>query len=118
MFCQLIMVLGNYKKKSMAGKVREALITLFFLRPAVDAYRVSTNVQDVEAAVEPLTEMVRQIPSERGLRPTTKTRSTATMYNTRREAKRYYTRRFAPRLCVVAPAGVRTASLASLARPG
>jgi len=60
--------MGQSKKKSVAVIFKEALICLFFLRPAVDAYRVSTNHEDAyrvstnhedeEAAVDPLTEMI------------------------------------------------------------
>ena len=55
---QTIMVLGQYKKKSWKVKVKELLTCLFFLRPIVDAYRVSTNYEDSEATMDPLVEMV------------------------------------------------------------
>ena len=55
---QIIGVLAQYKKKSWKVKVKEVLICLFFLRPAVDAYRVSTNYKDSEATVDPLVEMI------------------------------------------------------------
>ena len=58
MFCQIGIALAQYKKKSWKVKVKEALICLFFLRPAVDAYRLSTNYEDSEAAFHPLVEMV------------------------------------------------------------
>ena len=58
MLCQIGLVLALYKKKSCNEKVKEVLICLFFLRPAVDTYRVSTNHKDSEAAVHPLTEML------------------------------------------------------------
>ena len=57
-FCQIIVVLAQYKKKNWKVKVKEVLICLFFLRPAVDAYRVSTNYKDSEATVDPLVEMI------------------------------------------------------------
>ena len=57
-FIQLIITLLQYKKKSWWVVLREVLITLFFLRPAVDAFRVSTNHKDSEAAFDPLTEMM------------------------------------------------------------
>jgi len=43
MIVQLLVILAQYKSKSLTIKFREALICLSFLRPAVDAYRVSTN---------------------------------------------------------------------------
>ena len=55
---QIILVLAQYKKKSWKVKVKEVLICLFFLRPAVDAFRVSTNYKDCEATFDPLAEMV------------------------------------------------------------
>ena len=55
---QILLVLGQYKKKSWKVKVKEVLICLFFLRPAVDAYRVSTNYKDNEATFDPLVEMI------------------------------------------------------------
>ena len=55
---QIIVVLVQYKKKSWKVKLKEVLICLFFLRPAVDAYRVSTNYKDSETAFDPLVEMV------------------------------------------------------------
>ena len=58
MLGQLLLVMAQYQKKSLAVKIRETLITLCFLRPAVDAFRVSTNHQDDETTVDPLLEMV------------------------------------------------------------
>ena len=55
---QILCVLGQYKKKSLKVKVKEVVICLFFLRPIVDAYRVSTNQEDDEATVDPLVEML------------------------------------------------------------
>ena len=55
---QTIMVLGQYKKKSWKVKVKEVLVCLFFLRPAVDAHRVSTNYKDAETTLDPLFEMI------------------------------------------------------------
>jgi len=55
---QMLSVQVQYKKKSRAVKVKEALITMLFLRPAVDAYRVSTNHEDNEVNIDPLAEMV------------------------------------------------------------
>jgi len=54
MLTQLLTVLVNYAKKSWGVKLREVLICLLFLRPAVDAYRISTNKVDDEAMVDPL----------------------------------------------------------------
>ena len=58
MVVQLLLVLVQYKKKSWRVKVKEMLISIFFLRPAVDAFRVSTNHKDKEANVDPLMELV------------------------------------------------------------
>ena len=55
---QIFIVLGQYKKKSWGVKVKEVLICLFFLRPAVDAFRVSTNYKDSETTYDPLLEMI------------------------------------------------------------
>ena len=55
---QIMLVLVQYKRKSWKVKVKEALICLFFLRPAVDAYRVSTNYKDSEAMFDPMNEMI------------------------------------------------------------
>ena len=55
---QILVVLGQYKKKSWKVKVKEVLICLFLLRPIVDAYRVSTNQEDNESTVDPLLEMI------------------------------------------------------------
>ena len=58
MVIQLLLVLAQYKKKSWRVKATEMLISLFFLRPAVDAFRVSTNHEDEEANFDPLREMI------------------------------------------------------------
>ena len=55
---QIILVLTQYKKKSWKMKAKEMVICMFFLRPAVDAYRVSINYEDNESTVDPLVEMV------------------------------------------------------------
>ena len=55
---QIILVLALHKKKSWKVKMKEVLICLFFLRPIVDAFRVSTNHKDNESAVDPLAEML------------------------------------------------------------
>ena len=57
-FLQLVTVWALYKKKSWSVIGKEVLITILFLRPAVDAYRVSTNHGDEEAHMDPLAEMV------------------------------------------------------------
>ena len=58
MIIQLLIVMGQYKKKSWNVKLKEMAITLLFLRPAVDAYRVSTNHDDDEATFNPMIEMI------------------------------------------------------------
>ena len=55
---QIIIVLTQYKKKSWKVKIKEALFCLFFLRPAIDAHRMSTNYEDSETTFDPLIEMV------------------------------------------------------------
>ena len=58
MLVQLIMVVGNYQRKSWKVKLREAIICLSFLRPAVDAYRVSTSHEDEDISTDTLSEML------------------------------------------------------------
>ena len=55
---QILVVLGQYQKKSLAVKLREVLICLLFFRPAMDAYRVSTNHEDKGGTVDSLIEMM------------------------------------------------------------
>jgi len=50
-------VYGHYKE-SWGVKLKEMVITLFFLRPAVDAYRVSTNHEGEDTTMDSLTEMI------------------------------------------------------------
>jgi len=54
---QIIVLLGQYKNKSWKRKLWEIVITLTFLRPLVDAYRVSTNQEDDELVVDQLAEL-------------------------------------------------------------
>ena len=58
MFIQLLVVMAQYQKKTVAVKFQEALITLLFLRPTVDAYRVSTDHEDDGATLGSLVEML------------------------------------------------------------
>jgi len=58
MFAQLAFVMATYARKSLGVKLRELLITLLLLRPAVDAYRISTNHEDGETPIDPLAEMI------------------------------------------------------------
>ena len=55
---QILSVLAQYQKKSLAIKLKEVLISIFFLRPALDAYRVLTNHEDDEATFDSLSEMI------------------------------------------------------------
>ena len=55
---QLIGVIGQYRRKSWSVKVKEALITVLFLRPAVDAYRISTNQENDELTIDSFSEMM------------------------------------------------------------
>ena len=57
LFVQLVIVFGQYKKHSWKDKTREVLYTLFFMRPAVDAFRISTNHVDGDSAFDSLNEM-------------------------------------------------------------
>jgi len=66
LFVQLVVVYTQYKKKSWLVIGKEALITMTFLRPAVDAYRVSTNHQDEEANMDQLSEMIVNKGTELG----------------------------------------------------
>ena len=58
MFIQLLFVVAQYNKKSWGVRLKEILITILFIRPAVDAYRVSTNYNDGDATVGSLNEMI------------------------------------------------------------
>jgi len=58
MLTQILHVLAIYQNHPWQTKVKEILICLTFLRPAVDAYRVSTNHEDKMAAISPLQEMM------------------------------------------------------------
>ena len=57
MLLQLFLVSLQMNKKSWDEKLKEAMISLFFLRPAVDAYRVSTNYQNDGGVLDPLMEV-------------------------------------------------------------
>ena len=57
-FIQLLVVAVQCKKKSWKVKIRELFVTLLFLRPAVDAYRVSTNYEEEKSSLDPLYEMI------------------------------------------------------------
>ena len=58
MVVQILSVLSTYQKHPWQTKLKEILICLTFLRPAVDAYRVSTNHEDKMTNVNPLQEMM------------------------------------------------------------
>jgi len=58
MFVQLIAVLGQNKKKGWKTLLREGLITMLFMRPFVDAWRVHNKYEDSETTTEPLAEMI------------------------------------------------------------
>ena len=58
MFVQLLVLLTQYKKKGWKVKLKETLICVFFLRPIVDAYRISVNLEDNMVAWNPLAEMM------------------------------------------------------------
>jgi len=54
---QMAIVLAQYQKKSWGRKLKEAMICLLFLRPVVDAYRVSTNHEDKRKIVDSVSEL-------------------------------------------------------------
>jgi len=58
LFLEVIVVLVIDQRKSRTEKLKEAAISVFPLRPAVDAYRVSTNDNDDETAVDRLSELI------------------------------------------------------------
>jgi len=64
MISQLIVLYVQYKRKSWSVIGKEALITMLFLRPAVDAYRVSTNHEDKEVSMDQLAELCANKISE------------------------------------------------------
>ena len=55
---QLLVVIAQHRRKNWKVKLREAMITILFLRPAIDAFRVSTNHEDSDATIDPLLEMI------------------------------------------------------------
>ena len=58
-FLQLLFALNaQYKQFGWRVKLKEALVTLFFMRPAVDAFRVSTNHKDVLDTTDSFTAML------------------------------------------------------------
>jgi len=58
MLVQIILVCIQYSNKNWRGKTKEILITLLFLRPIVDAYRIHFKVEDSQIRFDPLTEMI------------------------------------------------------------
>ena len=54
---QLLTMLAQYKKKSWATKLKEGLITVLFLRPFVDCYRVHVGHVDEEDTFSALSMM-------------------------------------------------------------
>jgi len=57
MFVQLLFVKANYQRSGWREMLREFLITLMFLRPAVDAYRVVTSKEGDLTMTDPLIEV-------------------------------------------------------------
>jgi len=60
----MILVLGQYKRKGWSIILRETIVTATFLRPAVDAYRVSTNDEIDGLELNRLAEMMFNKASE------------------------------------------------------
>ena len=58
LFFQLVFLMLNYKKKSTTEKLKEVALSIFFLRPIVDAYRVATAKEDGDVSFDPLNEMI------------------------------------------------------------
>jgi len=58
MFIQLVVVLAQNKKKGWKTLLKEWLITLLFMRPFVDAWRVHKKHEDSETIINPLAEML------------------------------------------------------------
>ena len=56
-FIQIIIVFAFYQKKSWKRQAQELLITIFFLRPFVDCYRVKANVKDDTMSLDAAAEM-------------------------------------------------------------
>ena len=61
---QILVVLAQHKRKNTMTKVKEALICLLFLRPAVDAYRVGLNTEDNETTISRLSEVSERAHGE------------------------------------------------------
>ena len=55
---QLLIVLAQNKKKGWKTVLKEGLITVLFMRPFVDAWRVRNKHDDSETTADPLTEMI------------------------------------------------------------
>jgi len=55
---QLITMIGNYRKKGFTEKLKEAFVTILFMRPIVDAYRVATNHEDDKVNITRLSELM------------------------------------------------------------
>ena len=66
MFIQLVVVLATYKKKGWKTVLKEWLITLLFLRPFVDAWRVHKKHEDSETILNPLQAMQMNKGTELG----------------------------------------------------
>jgi len=56
-FVQLLLVKANYQRSGWRVMLREFLITLMSLRPAVDAYRVVTSKENDLTVIDPLIEV-------------------------------------------------------------
>jgi len=54
---QMLTVLAFYQKKDWKRKIKELIITVLFLRPFVDCYRVKVNAKDEEKALGAVDEM-------------------------------------------------------------
>ena len=57
-FIQMLTVLAFYQKKSWKRILKELIITVLFLRPFVDCFRVKANVKDDTKVLDAVDEMM------------------------------------------------------------
>ena len=58
LWTQLVLVVSQYRKKNMNKIAYEVGLSAFFLRPAIDAYRVSTSYSDSNLTFSPMVELI------------------------------------------------------------
>jgi len=99
MVFQVLIVRAVYKKHPWQTKLKEILICLTFLRPAVDAYRVSTNHEDNMAMGNPFQEMIMNKGTEVSERMNENERTKSFVVRTNLPNIFVARRREHPRLC-------------------